>query len=131
MNRRRSLYKYYEMTPGTYVAFVKITGYNKADQDHEVNLAIYSEFVCKIGLASREQAIKFAGNSNIEWNYDPKKQVNVFDQIRSESLVENSGLYPGAVYSMKLRTGNPDINQVQHITQNQQDKPNEQYAINP
>lgn len=40
------------MTPGIYVAFVKIRGYNKMDQNREVNLAIYSEIACKIGLAS-------------------------------------------------------------------------------
>ena len=42
----------FKLKPGIYIAKVNINFIKKWEKDYEVNLAIYAEFPCTIGLAS-------------------------------------------------------------------------------
>lgn len=56
------------MKPGIYVAYVKISFDKNLERDFDVNLAIYSEYVCDIQIAQKNYVVLFTGNPNIKWN---------------------------------------------------------------
>ena len=72
--KRRSLFKKYPLTPGVYVSWIKIDFDERFEKDFEVNLAIYSEYPCKINVAQRNDVIDFTGNPNIEWKVEKSKK---------------------------------------------------------
>jgi hypothetical protein len=67
ISHRRTLYKKYDLTAGTYVAWVKIRFDPKYEKDFDVTLAVYSEYACGIDIATKKEAIYFSGNTNVDW----------------------------------------------------------------
>ena len=59
ISSRRTLFKSFDLTPGNYVAWVQIEFDSNFEKDYEIVLAVYSEFACKIRLATPEEATKF------------------------------------------------------------------------
>ena len=94
-SNRRTLFGEFELKPGKYVAWAKIDFDPNFEEDFEVNLAIYSEYACRIGIASREEAIIYKdGNAGIEWtgeripinNPEKKKEEG---EISEESILSD------------------------------------------
>ncbi len=53
ISMKRTLFKGYELGPGTYVAYVKINFNRQFEKDFDVNLAVYSEYACNITIAPK------------------------------------------------------------------------------
>lgn len=47
--------------------FAKIYYNSKLEKDFDLNLAVYSQTVCKISLATREEAQLMAGKKDVNW----------------------------------------------------------------
>ena len=58
----RTLYKEYELTPGVYIAFVKMHFDKSYEKEFDINLAVYAEYYCEIDIASHSDAVAFTGN---------------------------------------------------------------------
>lgn len=67
MSAERTSSRGYQLTPGVYVAYVKLDFDRQFEKDFDINLAIYAEYVCDIELAPREMAVMMAGPS-VRWN---------------------------------------------------------------
>lgn len=90
-NKKRVMYKSYKLTPGDYVAYVKIDFNPKYEEDFEVNLAVYSDFTCGITIATRDSAFKFTGNKNVDWDGVKKKKpvpVKTVTEVHSTTFIE-------------------------------------------
>ena len=46
---------------------------SRFEKNYDVNLAIYAEYACDIEIATRNEAVAFTGNPNVQWN--PPKTV--------------------------------------------------------
>lgn len=64
---RRTLFKKETLSPGTYIAFVKIQYDPDFEDQYDVNLAVYSETPCNVQLASREEAVLYSGDPDVKW----------------------------------------------------------------
>ena len=47
--------------------FAKINYDSKLEKDFDLNLAVYSQTVCKISLATREEAQLMAEKKDVDW----------------------------------------------------------------
>ena len=56
-----------QLSPGKYVAFVKINWDGACQKQFITNLACYSAYPCGIYIASFDDAIKFTGNPETKW----------------------------------------------------------------
>ena len=54
LSPRRTMFTPCDLTPGKYVSYVQIKYDPNYEQDFEVTLAVYSEYVCEIRLATKE-----------------------------------------------------------------------------
>jgi hypothetical protein len=70
MSHRRTLFKKYDLTPGIYISWVKISFNPEFEEDFEVTLAVYSEYTCGIDIASKVDAIRFRGDKNVDWEVE-------------------------------------------------------------
>lgn len=75
--------------PGTYVAWIKISYDPNYEKDFEVTLAVYSEYPCSIRLSTREEAIKFSGDADVEWNENKKPLIRESKHLGKTSKKRN------------------------------------------
>ena len=68
MANQRTMFKSYDLMPGTYVVNVKIDFDYEFEKDFEVTLAIYSETACGISVATKNDVSMFKGNVNHDWD---------------------------------------------------------------
>ena len=68
-SRRRTLFREHDLSPGTYVAWVRVDfdPYFEEEFGFEVTLAVYGEYACSIFNSSKEQ---FAELKKGHLNYD-------------------------------------------------------------
>lgn len=51
-SRNRTLYKGFDLQPGTYIVKVNIEYDSRFEKDYDVNLAVYAEYPCELRWAT-------------------------------------------------------------------------------
>ena len=81
VSAKRTLYKEYELTPGVYIAYVKMFFDKNYEKEFDINLAVYAEYFCDIELASHSDAVAFTGNQSVDWSGNVEEEKKPWNSL--------------------------------------------------